>query len=66
VYGGRNQGLSARTLDQKHLKIQNAKITDANITRKTIRYRVLSAYESHKDKVMAVVEAVMRPDSRLF
>ena len=32
------------------------KITDANITRKTIRHRVLSAYELHKDKVIAVLK----------
>lgn len=32
------------------------KITDANITRMTIRHKVLSAYESHKDKVIAVLK----------
>ncbi|ODA77193.1 hypothetical protein RJ55_06820 [Drechmeria coniospora] len=31
------------------------KITDANITRTTIRRKVLTAYETHKDKVMEVL-----------
>ncbi|PWI64137.1 hypothetical protein PCL_12103 [Purpureocillium lilacinum] len=31
------------------------KITEANITRTTIRHKVLAAYEAHKDKVMAVL-----------
>ncbi|OAQ58922.1 restless-like transposase [Purpureocillium lilacinum] len=31
------------------------KITDANITRSTIRTKVLAAYETHKEKVMAVL-----------
>jgi hypothetical protein len=30
-------------------------ITDANITRTIIRSKVLSAYEAHKDKVVAVL-----------
>ncbi|KAG7004110.1 putative AC transposase [Fusarium oxysporum f. sp. conglutinans] len=32
------------------------KITDANITRTTIRRKVLSAYEMHKDKVVAALK----------
>ncbi|KAH7461855.1 hypothetical protein FOMA001_g18916 [Fusarium oxysporum f. sp. matthiolae] len=32
------------------------KITDANITRTTIRRKVLSAYEMHKDKVIAALK----------
>ncbi|OBS15091.1 hypothetical protein FPOA_14102 [Fusarium poae] len=32
------------------------KITDANITRATIRRKVLSAYEMHKDKVIAALK----------
>ncbi|KAM5529824.1 hAT family dimerization domain protein [Fusarium oxysporum f. sp. phaseoli] len=32
------------------------KITDASITRKTIRHRILSAYESHKGKVIAALK----------
>jgi hypothetical protein len=32
------------------------RITDANITRTTVRRKVLSAYEAHKDKVVAVLK----------
>ncbi|EJP69829.1 restless-like transposase [Beauveria bassiana ARSEF 2860] len=32
------------------------KITDANISRTTIRYKVLASYEAHKDKVATVLQ----------
>ncbi|OAQ60851.1 restless-like transposase [Purpureocillium lilacinum] len=34
---------------------RSASITDANITRSTIRRKVLAAYETHKEEVMAVL-----------